>query len=175
MRTNYHGGEAKYRDMRTDYHGGEAKYRDMRTGYHGGEAKYRDMRAGYHGGEAKYRDMRVGFSPARDLRDLDSPSATIRAESPKAPSPGQGEQREPTPWVDHIPNDTPYRGKSKTSIIKAFALSERTSLHHRYPGRRSCGTCPGLCALCPVGARSSQPHPLLLLTTQAIWMVLKTS
>ena len=56
--------------MRTNYHGGEAKYRDMRADYHGGEAKYRDMRADYHGGEAKYRDMRTGFSPARDLRDL---------------------------------------------------------------------------------------------------------
>ena len=112
MQTDYHGGEAKYRDMRTNYHGGEAKYRDMRTNYHGGKAKYRDMRVNYHGGEAKYRDMRVGSSPARDLRNLKDLkdlrdlfySAPIRAESPKAPSPGQGEQREPTPWVDNIPN-----------------------------------------------------------------------
>ena len=117
MWTNYHGGKAKYRDMRTNYHGGEAKYRDMRANYHGGKAKYRDMRANYHGGKAKYRDMRVGFSPARVLRDLRDfndlfYSAPIRAESPKAPSPGQGEQREPTPWVDNIPNGAPYRGKS---------------------------------------------------------------
>ena len=47
-----------------------------------------------------------------DLKDLDSQRAPIRAESPKAPSPGQGEQREPTPWVDNIPNGAPYRGKS---------------------------------------------------------------
>ena len=72
MRTNYHGGEAKYRDMRTNYHGGKAKYRDMRTDYHGGKAKYRDMRTNYHGGKAKYRDMRTNHHGSevkyRDMR-----------------------------------------------------------------------------------------------------------
>ena len=103
MRADNHGGKAKYRDMRTNYHGGEAKYRDMRAGYHGSEAKYRDMRTNYHGGEAKYRDMRVGFSPARDLRDFkdlkdlfySAPSFGQKAQKPQAQGKANNVSRHP--------------------------------------------------------------------------------
>ena len=83
--------------------------------------------------------MRNGFpsaplSPARDLKDFNDLrdlflTAPIRAESPKAPSPGQGEQRESTPWVDNHPEWHALQGqkqKTRTCAITAFALSERT-------------------------------------------------
>ena len=121
--------------------------------------------------------MRGGFlsaplSPARDLKDFNDLrdlflTAPIRAESPKAPSPGQDEQRESTPWVDHIPNGTPYRGKSKktrTCAITAFALSERTPSNISTQGAVPAELALGYALSAPLGRAPQNLNPYNLTT-----------
>ena len=156
--------------MQTDYHGGEAKYRDMRTGYHGGKAKYRDMRTYYHGSEAKYRDMRIGFSPVRDLRDLkdfnDLKNLILQArpfglKAQKHPAQGKANNvsRHPGWTMPRMVRPTGAKAKKhQTQRHHGFCSFRAHFLLHFNPGRRSYGTCPGLCALCPVGAPTPQSH-----------------
>ena len=165
--------------MQTDYHGGEAKYRDMRTGYHGGKAKYRDMRTYYHGSEAKYRDMRIGFSPVRDLRDLkdfnDLKNLILQArpfglKAQKHPAQGKANNVSRHPGWTMPRMVRPIGAKAKSirfNTFTAFALSERTSSYTSTQGAVPTELALDYVLSAPLGRL---PHNL---TTQTIRMVLK--
>ena len=89
----------------------------------------------------------------------------LRPERPKAHSPGQGEQREPTPWVCSIPTTwRPERAKALnhktvcwiiTYFCRAFALSGRNlCVGHLSQGVAPCSRLPWAGRYCPFRARN---------------------
>ena len=100
----------------------------------------------------------------------------LRPERPKAHSPGQGEQREPTPWVCSIPTTwRPERAKALnhktvcwiiTYFCRAFALSGRNlCVGHLSQGVAPCSRLPWAGRYCPFRARNDSALFYLLMGT----------
>ena len=91
----------------------------------------------------------------------------LRPERPKAHSPGQGEQRELTPWVCSIPTTwRPERAQALnhkivwvviTDFCRAFALSGRNlCVGHLSQGIAPCSRLPWAERYCPFRARNDR-------------------
>ena len=100
----------------------------------------------------------------------------LRPERPKAHSPGQGEQREPTPWVCSIPTTwRPERAKALnhktvcwiiTYFCRAFALSGRNlCVGLLSQGVAPCSRLPWAGSYCPFRARNDSALFYLLMGT----------
>ena len=100
----------------------------------------------------------------------------LRPERPKAHSPGQGEQREPTPWVCSIPTTwRPERAKALnhktvcwiiTYFCRAFALSGRNlCVGLLSQGVAPCSRLPWAGRYCPFRARNDSALFYLLMGT----------
>ena len=100
----------------------------------------------------------------------------LRPERPKAHSPGQGEQREPTPWVCSTPTTwRPERAKALnhktvcwiiTYFCRAFALSGRNlCVGHLSQGVAPCSRLPWAGRYCPFRARNDSALFYLLMGT----------